>query len=141
MNHIWCFHAAALAVYAALALLLVSHGASPLNTIYGMGSDPLQFIWCLAWWPFALLHHMDPLHTHLIWQPGGLDLVWTTCIPFLTLLAMPLPLLGRGRVCWSCRVWIRAVPACGKFPVFGRQKTILVSCRRAVISVCHRQQC
>lgn len=58
-------HAAALAIYAVLAVLLIGHGASLQNYIYGISSDPLSFIWCLAWWPHALLHHLDPLHAVL----------------------------------------------------------------------------
>ncbi|MGO9817522.1 MAG: YfhO family protein [Acidocella sp.] len=94
-------HAAALAIYAVLAVLLIGHGASLQNYIYGISSDPLSFIWCLAWWPHALLHHLDPLHASLVWQPDGLDLVWTTCVPFLALAAAPLTLLAGPMVSYN----------------------------------------
>jgi hypothetical protein len=84
--------AAALALYAALAAVLVWHGASLTREIWGMGSDPMAFVWFLAWWPHALAAHINPLHTALVWQPLGVDLPWTTCVPLLALLAAPVTL-------------------------------------------------
>lgn len=85
-------HAIAVLVYGVLAVLLVDHGAPLGKDILGLSSDPLLFIWCLAWWPHAVLQHLDPLHVRLLWQPGGIDLAWITSIPFLALLAAPVTL-------------------------------------------------
>jgi hypothetical protein len=79
-------------VYAALSYGLLAHGAPLRYSILGMSSDPMAFIWCLAWWPHALLHHLNPLHPLLIWQPEGMDLVWMTSVPLLALLMAPVTL-------------------------------------------------
>ena len=82
----------ALLLYTALSWLLFCHGASLTGHIFGYGTDPDLIIWFLAWWPWALLHHALTLHTHLLWQPVGLNLGWTTNVPLLALLASPITL-------------------------------------------------
>ncbi len=49
-------------------------------------------MWFLAWWPYALGHHLYPLYTTLIWQPVGLNLGWTTSVPLLALAVAPVTL-------------------------------------------------
>jgi hypothetical protein len=90
----WRWHLLALALYTTLSILLISHGASPTQTLYGQGSDPLSFVWFLRWWPWAIMHHLNPLYANLIWHPTGIDLAWTTSIPFLALLASPVTFTG-----------------------------------------------
>src|ERR1700740_496399 len=84
--------AAALFLYLILAALLFAWPVAPrLATTYiGCGVDQPFFIWCLVWWPYALVHHLNPLASHLIFAPAGLNLTWTTPIPLLTLVAWPL---------------------------------------------------
>lgn len=88
------FRSATLAVllYAALSWLLLWRGASLTGHIFGYGADPGLIIWFLAWWPWAAAHHALALHTHLLWQPVGLNLGWTTNVPLLALLAAPVTL-------------------------------------------------
>jgi hypothetical protein len=81
-------------LFAALAYGLVDHGVGLGANILGINSDPRLVIWCLAWWPWALAHHLDPLFTNLVWAPGGVDLVWTTCVPALAALGAPVTLLA-----------------------------------------------
>jgi hypothetical protein len=90
----WGWHLGAFGLYAALAIVLLDDGASLTRNILGITSDPMLSIWFLAWWPWALAHHMDPLFTNLVWHQSGIDLVWTTCIPALALLGLPVTLLG-----------------------------------------------
>jgi hypothetical protein len=52
-------------------------------------SDPSVYMWSLVWWPHALVHGMDPLFTHLVWAPQGIDLAWTTTVPGASILAWP----------------------------------------------------
>src|SRR5262245_30995880 len=33
--------------------------------------DPNFFVWCLRWWPYALMHGLNPLHTSQIAAPVG----------------------------------------------------------------------
>jgi len=61
----------------------------------GQGTDPSAFFWFIAWWPYALRNHLDPLFTNLLWAPQGTSLAWATPIPLPALVAAPVTkLLG-----------------------------------------------
>jgi len=81
-------------VYAALAAIFVWHGASLTHELSGQGADPWDSPWFLAWWPYALTHHLDPLFTRQIWYPTGVSLLWVTSVPLLGVAAAPLTLLA-----------------------------------------------
>ncbi|WP_297367994.1 hypothetical protein [Acidocella sp.] len=81
-------YGAALAVYLAGGWAVAAHGAG-LSQIWGGGADPYIFIWSLAWWPYALGHHLNPFLSHMVWAPQGLDMGWATSVPVLALLAWP----------------------------------------------------
>jgi hypothetical protein len=53
-------------------------------------SDFQIMTWSLEWWPWALRHGIDPLHTPLLWAPQGFSIVWITSIPVPALLAVPI---------------------------------------------------
>jgi hypothetical protein len=58
----------------------------------GLGTgftDPSVYMWSLVWWPHALTHGLDPLHTNLVWAPEGVSLAWTTTLPGASILAWP----------------------------------------------------
>ncbi len=59
----------------------------------GFGTDPQIFIWALAWWPHALLHGLDPINTHVIYYPEGLDLAHGATIPAAAILLWPVTAL------------------------------------------------
>jgi hypothetical protein len=87
--------ALALLAYAGIAFLyfglrVVLRGD---GSYVGHGIDPQIFIWSFGWWPHALLHGDNPLITHAIWAPAGLNLTWTTAVPGLALLFSPVTLL------------------------------------------------
>ena len=84
------WHLGALALYAALAVLFINHGVNLSRFIAGQGTDPYLFVWFLAWWPHALLHHLNLLYTPLVWQPLGAPVLWLTSIPLLGILLAPL---------------------------------------------------
>jgi hypothetical protein len=88
------WHVAALAFYTCLSVGFIDHGESLTRRIAGQGSDPFAFIWFLAWWPWAIAHHINPLVTHLVWQPVGVYLAWVTSVPLLALIGLPLTLLS-----------------------------------------------
>jgi hypothetical protein len=90
----WRWHGLALTLYAAASFLFLDHFTSLTRDILGIGPDPTIIIWFLEWWPWSLAHHLSPLHTHLVWQPQGLNLAWTTNVPFLSALALPLTLIA-----------------------------------------------
>lgn len=80
----------ALTLYAVIADLVMVHGASLMHELSGVGSDPFDSTWFLAWWPYALTRHIDPFFTSLIWYPTGVSLLWVTSVPLLSFLGWPL---------------------------------------------------
>lgn len=83
-------------IFCALSHLVFGRGLSAgLNTHYvGMSSDPTAFFWFLAWWPYALSHHLNPMFTRLLWAPEGASLAWATPIPLPALVAAPITKLA-----------------------------------------------
>jgi hypothetical protein len=90
----YTWHLTALALYAGIAAIFIDHGHSLTREIAGQGSDPFAFVWFLAWWPWAISHHLNPLFTHLVWQPVGVCLAWVTSVPLLALIGWPLTLIS-----------------------------------------------
>ena len=84
----------ALALYAVYGWAVIVHGASLTHQLSGMGSDPHDSPWFLAWWPYALTHHLDPFFTRLIWYPYGVSTLWITSVPLLALLFWPVTALA-----------------------------------------------
>jgi hypothetical protein len=83
----------ALVVYLAVWLptmpyRLVAHPTRPQLDQASM--DPNFFVWNLRWWPYAVSHFINPLHTTQIGAPRGFALAWVTTAPPLGLLASPL---------------------------------------------------
>lgn len=52
--------------------------------------DPLQFMWFLNWWSYALSHHLNPLYSDFLWHPTKVSLLWITSVPLLSVLTTPL---------------------------------------------------
>jgi hypothetical protein len=99
----------ALLIYLVFSALLFARAASPhFTTIYlGRGIDQAFFIWCLVWWPYAIAHHLNPFISKLIFAPAGFNLTWSTSIPLLSLLALPLtatvgPIAAFNLLCVTC---------------------------------------
>ncbi len=100
---------AALIIYLGFSALLFARAdASHFTTIYlGRGIDQAFFIWCLVWWPYAIAHHLNPFISKLIFAPAGFNLTWSTSIPLLSLLALPLtatvgPITAFNLLCVAC---------------------------------------
>jgi hypothetical protein len=64
------------------------------SAVFNNGGDPEQFIWYYNWWPFALVHHHNLFVSKYVWNPTGYNFSWSTSIPFLGFLMMPVTLLG-----------------------------------------------
>src|SRR5512146_2546007 len=81
----------ALALYFALAALFFTRGLSGRwSTAYiGKGVDPQLLMWLVAWWRHSLSHGLNPLYTRAVWAPDGVNLAWTTCMPLVSLPAIP----------------------------------------------------
>lgn len=75
----------------------------PATAIVGANpaSDFQIMTWSLAWWPWAVGHGVDPLHTRLLWPPAGFSPLWITSIPFPALVGLPLTLLAGPLVAYN----------------------------------------
>jgi len=54
--------------------------------------DPEQSLWELAWEHYALLHGLNPLFSHAIYVPGGVNLGANTAAPLLGIVTTPMAL-------------------------------------------------
>jgi hypothetical protein len=96
-------NAVALGCYCALSFLsfglpVVAH---PGRTVIGRITDTNIYVWSFAWWPHAILHGENPIFTHAIWAPSGIDLAWTTIAPALALTFAPLTLVAGPVVAYN----------------------------------------
>ncbi len=85
---------AAFAIYFALAVLFFARGLfGRFSTAYiGKGPDPQALMWLMAWWPHAIRHGLNPFYSRAVWAPRGINLMWTTNMPLLSLVLMPVVL-------------------------------------------------
>jgi hypothetical protein len=49
-------------------------------------------MWFFNWWRFAFAHGLNPFITDWVWAPLGINLTWTTFLPLLSILSIPLQL-------------------------------------------------
>jgi hypothetical protein len=109
---------AALALYLVVAAFLFARPSAPqfASSYLGWGADQCFFIWCLVWWPYAFAHHLNPFVAKLVFAPSGLNLTWTTPVPLISWLALPLtntlgPVAAYNLLCVIC-------PALGAWSAF-----------------------
>lgn len=88
----WWAPAAAVTVYAVLALA-ANWPTWPGDPSRIRPGDLEQMAWFLAWTPYALVHHQDPLFTTWLNYPNGVNLAQNTSVPLLGLLTAPLTFL------------------------------------------------
>jgi hypothetical protein len=83
----------------------------PASTAVGFNpaSDFQVMTWSLAWWPWAIFHAVNPLHTQLFWPPEGFSTLWMTTIPVPALLALPITLTAGPLVAYNVLI-VLAVP-------------------------------
>lgn len=74
--------------------LLLFRGAwrAPTTTWIGGAGDPPLFMWYLRWMPYAIGAGENPLFTHHMNFPDGVNLMWNTAIPLPALILSPLTL-------------------------------------------------
>jgi hypothetical protein len=87
---------AAFAIYCGLSLLFFGRGLIGHfgDRYIGVGSDPAQQMYFLAWWPFALAHHLNPFLNNVAWFPETVNLAHSPCIPLPSILMAPITMLG-----------------------------------------------
>ena len=84
----------ALAFLAIAFLWFSSAWAAPTTRWIGVGGDGPDFVWYLAWMPYAISHLANPLFTTALNYPHGANLAWDTGAPLLTLLFAPLTIVA-----------------------------------------------
>ncbi|MGB2876398.1 MAG: hypothetical protein WBB76_13125, partial [Gaiellaceae bacterium] len=68
---------------------------------FNPASDFQIMTWSLEWWPWAIGRGVDPLHTHLLWPPGGFPTLWMTTIPAPAFFALPLTVTAGPLVAYN----------------------------------------
>jgi hypothetical protein len=110
----------ALTFYFILSVLFFGRALAGHLSDYHVGvdipADSTIFIWSLAWWRHALLHHLNPLLTTAIWAPGGINLAWVPHAPLAALIAIPAT-SAFGPVA-TCNVLFILSPALSAWPAF-----------------------
>jgi hypothetical protein len=66
---------------------------APLNTQVGGAGDADEYSWFLSWMPYALGHGLDPLISHYLNAPGGINLMWNTSVILPSLVMAPATLI------------------------------------------------
>ena len=84
-----CLSAAGL-FYLLLSLLYFGTVGDYGHMYLGYGLDPVQFIWFLNWWPWAIAHGLNPFISYYVWYPHGFNMTWATSVPAAALLMWPL---------------------------------------------------
>ncbi len=81
----------ALALYLTLSVVLFGLHvvASPGRAHVGFGADPAAMMWFIAWWPYAIRHHLNPFITYAVWTSTGYNLTWATSMPAVALALAP----------------------------------------------------
>ncbi len=82
----------AFGLYLALSLLFFGKLHVFDTSVFGYGGDTRTSVWCLAWWPWAIAHGINPFVTDRVWYPQGINLTWVTSTPALALIGLPLTL-------------------------------------------------
>ncbi len=108
--------AAAGFIYLLLSLLYFGTVGDYGHMYFGWGVDPIQFIWFLNWWPWAIAHGLNPFISYYVWYPHGFNLTWATSTPSAALLMWPLTWLGGAVV--SYNVLSLVAPALGAWAGF-----------------------
>ncbi|MGO9793515.1 MAG: hypothetical protein ACLP8S_29540 [Solirubrobacteraceae bacterium] len=103
----------ATALYVAASLLIFRSPVAHLGSVCACNgsSDPSQSLWAFVWFPHALLHGLDPLHTSLIWVPFGINLAGTVSTPLAALAAAPITWLFGPIVAYNVVVLAAPVAA------------------------------
>jgi hypothetical protein len=88
----------------------------PGRVLLGSGPDPSVPVWFFGWWPHAVAAGTNPIQTHVIYSPAGIDLAWTTAMPTLALAFAPLTAIAGPVI--SVNVAVLLLPAIAAWTAF-----------------------
>ena len=81
-------------LYLDLAVLLTNTAwTAPTTRWVGTCCDTEQTIWFIRWIPYAIQHLVNPLITDQLNAPTGVNLMWNTSVPFISLAMTPVTLV------------------------------------------------
>ena len=83
-------------LYQAFAFVIWVVPVLPHFTTESLGAglqDSRYYQWALTWTPWAIVHHLSPLHDPYIFLPSGVELTWSAFIPGPALFAWPITAL------------------------------------------------
>jgi len=89
---------------------------SPSSKYIGLGPDPSQYMWALAWWPHALARRLNPFMVSAVWAPLDYNLAWFTSIPGPSLIMWPVTRLLGPVVAYN--LWCLLAPATAAWSAF-----------------------
>ena len=86
----------ALVIYLLLSGLFFGRGlvGHLSDRMIGIGPDWGSAVFFLAWWPYAVLKHLNPFITHVIWAPDGFNLGCSNFDPLAGIALAPITLLA-----------------------------------------------
>ena len=116
--------------------------SNPLRNQVGGAGDADEYAWFLAWLPFALGHAHNPLVSHFVAFPRGVNLMWNTSVLLPSFLVSPLTLIFGAAFSYNVLVtlgttlntlfgfvafrrWAPRVPALAGSLVFGFSPSVL----------------
>ena len=106
----------AFGAYLALSLFFFGRRHVYGTSVFGYGGDTMTSVWCLAWWPWAIAHGLNPFVSHQVWYPHGVNLTWVTSTPALALVGLPLTLAFGAIVTFNTLTLL--APAFGAWSAF-----------------------
>jgi hypothetical protein len=83
----------------------------PFSTQLGSPGDSDEYSWFLAWIPYSIGHGLDPLISHYVNFPNGVNLMWNTSVILPSFIMSPVTVIFGAA--FSYNVLITAAPALG----------------------------
>ncbi len=105
----WRWPLGALLAYLGIGVVIWAHvwfGGHPAGTATCDCGDPAQTIWSLQWVPYALGHGLDPLFSHSLFAPDGINLVDNTSSLLPAFLLSPVTVLFGPVVAFNLAVTV-----------------------------------
>jgi hypothetical protein len=83
----------------------------PFTTQLGTPGDSDEYSWFLAWVPYSIGHGLDPLISHYVNFPNGVNLMWNTSVILPSFIMSPVTVIFNAA--FSYNILITAAPALG----------------------------
>jgi len=88
----------------------------PGRVLTGFGNDNQIYVWSFAWWPHAIGSWTNPLVSHALYAPDGVNLAWTLTVPGLALVFSPLTAAAGPVVAYNVAALL--MPALGAWTAY-----------------------